>query len=112
MKMTFKKAELENLAQLAERLDAEGKTEEAMAVDMALNKLITAAKEEAEEAEQKGPRAMSNKAKAKFRAVKKACESLVAADLDYRGPNKSSCRKVEMLCEEILDALKDCDLSE
>ena len=103
----YSKAYLEVLVKMAEKADEEGRTDEAMALDIAINKMVTAAAEE--EDETKGSRAMSGKAKAKFRAVKKAAEALTAADLDYRGPHKSSCRKVEMLCEDILEALKDCD---
>lgn len=105
--MAFKTAELETLVELADRLDSEGKTQEAMTVDAAIHTLIKAA--EAEEADEKGARSMSGKAKAKFRAVKKSCESLCKSDLDYRGPHKKECRKVETLCEEILEALKECD---
>jgi len=105
--MTLKKAELEALVNMANELDEKGLTEQSQQLDIALAKIVQAAKEEDEEV--KGARQMSGKAKAKFRTVRKAVESLIQADLDYRGPHKNSCRKVEMLCEEILEAIKDCD---
>jgi hypothetical protein len=108
--MTLKFAEIESLITLSEKLDEDGKTQESAALYATAQKLIKAAEEEEKEA--KGPRQMSAKAKTKFRAVKKAAESLIASDLDYRGPYKSSCRKVEMLCEEILEALKECHLDD
>lgn len=95
------------LLKMAEKLEEEGNVEEAADLFHTAEKLVTAA--EKEKKEEKG-RSMSGKAKAKFRAVKKAAESLCAADLDYRGPNKKECRKVEMLCEDILEALAECDL--
>lgn len=100
--------ELATLIKIAQKLDDEGRTEEARQLDVMIMRM--AAEEEKEEKEEKGAREMSGKAKAKFRAVKKACESLCDADLDYRGQHKAACRKVEMLCEEILEALKDCSL--
>ena len=101
--------ELATLIKIAQKLDDEGRTDEARQLDSMIMRM--AAEEEKEEKEEKS-RAMSGKAKAKFRAVKKACESLCAADLDYRGEHKAACRKVEMLCEEILDVLKDCSFDD
>ena len=105
----FSKNEIETLLKMANKYDEEGRTEEALALDSTIQKLLVNAAKEDEDEKEKGSRQMSGKAKAKFRTIKKAAESLVSADLDYRGPSKSSCRKVEMLCEEILEALKDCD---
>lgn len=105
--MAFKRAEIETLVNMANELDAKGLTEQSQQLDIAIAKIVQAAKEEEED--EKASRQMSGKAKAKFRAVKKACESLCQADLDYRGPHKSQCRKVEMLAEEIVEAIKDCD---
>ena len=96
--------ELEFLTKLAQKYDDEGLTEEASKIDSLI--MSRFAKEDKKEE----GRAMSNKAKAKFRAVQKACQSLCDADLDYRGAHKKECRKVEMLAEDILDALKECDL--
>lgn len=100
--MSFKKAEIETLVELANRLDAENKTEQAMVVDAAIAKLIKSAAEEEEEKE-KGPRQLSNKAKSKIRQVCKAAQSFIAADLDVRGEHKKHLRKLESLCEEICE---------
>jgi len=97
--------DFELLVKLAQKFDDEGRTSEAQLLDGLAMKIAS----EQEEDEKKGDRAMSGKAKAKFRALKKAAQSLVDADLDYRGPHKSACRKVEMLAEDMLDALADCD---
>lgn len=105
--MLFSKAELENLVKMADHLDSEGYTQEAQQIDSTIARLVEAAKKEEDD---KPGRAMSGKAKAKFRAVHKACKSLIDADLDYRGANKSQCRKVEMLCEEVCELLEECDL--
>lgn len=99
-------AEIQNLLDLSEKLENQGNIDEAATLAATANRLIATA--EKEDKEEKAARSMSGKAKAKFRAVKKAAEALCAADLDYRGENKSACRKVEMLCEDILEALKDC----
>lgn len=100
--MTFKKAEIETLVELANRLDAENKTDQAMVVDAAIAKLIKSAAEEEDEKE-KGPRQLSNKAKTKIRQVCKAARAFVDADLDVRGEHKKHLRKLESLCEEICD---------
>lgn len=105
--MTFKRAEVENLLRLSDQYDEEGKTEEAQALHLAALKIVEAA--EKEKKEEKAGRAMSGKAKSKFRAVQKACQSLCDADLDVRGQYKKQCRKVETLCEEILETLEECD---
>lgn len=93
------------LLKVAQQLDDEGRLNEAKAIDSVILRM---AKEKEEEEKESTSRNMSGKAKAKFRAVSKACESLCSADLDYRGAHKKECRKVEMLCEEILEALKEC----
>jgi len=105
----FKKADVEALVEMSDKLDSEGNHEEAKRLDVVIASLVRLAEKEKEEEEGKGARQMSGKAKAKFRTLRKAVESLIQADLDYRGPHKNSCRKVEMLAEEILEALKDCD---
>lgn len=104
--MSIKYAEIENLLKLSDQYDEEGRTEESAALFAVANRLIQSA--EKEKKEEEGGRQMSGKAKAKFRAVKKACEALCSADLDYRGPYKKECRKVETLCEDILEALTEC----
>ena len=108
--MTIKRAEVETLLRMSEEADNEGNTEQAEVLHLAALKIVEAAeKEEKEEKAKKEGRAMSGKAKAKFRAVRKAVDALLDADLDYRGPHKKECRKVETLCEEIQDALAECD---
>lgn len=103
IKMSFKKAEIETLVELANRLDAEDKIDQAMVVDAAIAKLIKSAAEEEEEEKGKGPRQLSNKAKSKIRQVCKAADSFIQADLDVRGEHKKHLRKLEALCEEICE---------
>lgn len=102
--------DIAQLLKIAQKYDDEGRTDEARQLDGLAIRL--AAEIEKEEKEEKEARSMSGKAKAKFRAVKKACEALCKADLDYRGEHKKECRKVETLCEDILEALKDCEFGD
>ena len=100
-------AKISALVKMAEQAETEGNVKEAADLTAIAHKMIEAA--EKEKKEEKAARQMSGKAKAKFRAVKKACKALCDADLDYRGPHKKECRKVETLCEDILDALAEVE---
>lgn len=98
--------EIKTLVKLAEKLEDEGRIEDSTSLFATAEKMTEDA--EAEAAEPKS-RELSGKAKAKLRTICKAAKSLVDADLDFRGPHKKSCHKVESLCEEICDLLKDMD---
>lgn len=103
--------EIENLVKMANRLDEEGRVAEAAALDLTIKKLVTAAEEE-EEKEEKGARQLSNKAKAKIRAVCRAAESLIGADLDLRGEHKKHLKALEDHCEKICEIAKELKLED
>lgn len=101
---------LEELAKIANSFDEEGKKVEAEALDSLMTKIAKEIEEEKEEIKkEKGPRSLSGGAKRKFRSLVKACQSLVDADVDCRGPHKKECKKIEDLCEEILTLAEKCD---
>lgn len=103
--------EIENLVKMANRLDEEGRRVEAAALDLTIQKLVTAAEEDEKE-EEKSARQLSNKAKSKIRAVCKAADSFVQANLDIRGEHKKHLRKLESLCEEICEIAKELKLDD
>lgn len=89
----MEKQDLERLVELTNRLDEEGHTTEAAALD---GLLVRFAEEE---------KTMSNKAMNALRQLHKACSSFCSKNLDTRGPNRRKLNKVcdmaEELCEEI-----------
>ena len=91
----MEKQELEKLVELTNKLDAEGHTEEAAALDNVLIRL-------AEVEEEKG---MTGKAKNALRTLYKTCKSFCDKNLDTRGGNRRKMSKIcdlaEDLCTEI-----------
>lgn len=93
------KHDLEQLVELTNRLDEEGHTAEAQALDSLLVKV-------AAEGEEKN---MSNKAMKALHSLHKACSSFCSKNLDSRGPNRRKLNKVcdmaEDLCAELEELL-------
>jgi len=91
----MEKKELEALVGLTNRLDSEGHTAEAQALDAVLIRLAAAE-------EEKG---MTGKAKHALEVLYKTCKSFCDKSLDTRGPNRRKLSKVcdlaEDLCVEI-----------
>lgn len=113
--MTFiSTAEIAHLVKMANKLDEEGRTEEALVLDQTIQTLVTAAakEKEEEEAKEKGPRTLSNKAKSKVRQVCKAAKGLIDADLDIRGEKKKLLRELETICERVCEIADELGLDE
>lgn len=92
--------DLAKLVELTNKLDEEGHTEEAKALDSILVKFA-----EAEEKE------MTNKAKHALEMLHKACQNFCSKNLDVRGPNRRKLNKVcdmaEDLCAELEQLIKN-----
>jgi len=91
----MEKQEVEKLVEFINKLDAEGHTNEAQALDSVLIRL-------AEAEEEKG---MTGKAKHALQTFYKACKSFCAKNLDSRGSNRRKMNKIcdmaEDLCAEL-----------
>lgn len=98
-------AEVENLLNLSEKMDEEGRTEEAAVLHLAAQKLVQAAKED--EDEEKEVAGLSGKQKAALRALKN-CSERVTKVFGNRIPR--NCKAVDSHCEDILELLKGMDL--
>jgi hypothetical protein len=92
----MEKQELEKLVELTNKLDAEGHTEEAAALDTVLIRL-------AEAEEEKG---MSGKAKNALRMLYKTCKSFCSKNLDTRGSNR---RKMSKICDMAEDLITEIE---
>lgn len=93
----MEKQDMEQLVSLASRLDAEGHTAEAQALDSVLIKM-------AAEGEAKG---MSNKAMNALRSLHKACKSFCAKNLDSRGEKRRKLNKICDMAEDLCDELEE-----
>ena len=104
--MSFKKAEIETLVELANRLDAEEKTDQAMVVDAAIAKLIKSAAEEEEE-EKEATSGLTSKQKSALKALHNAADRVTRV-FGNRIPR--NCKKLDDLAEQVLEACKNVDL--
>ena len=103
--MTLSKVELENLVKIATKLDDQGMEEEAKQVDLAIAKLVQAAKEEEkEEATAKG---LTGKQKAACRAFRAAAERV---DKVFFNGIPRACKKLDDLASEVLACCKDIEM--
>lgn len=105
--MLFSKAELESMVRTADRLDQQGLTEEAKQVDLAISRLVEAAKKEEEE--ESSSFAFSGKQKSALKGLHKAAER---ADKVFGNKIPKNCRKISNLVDDLLEELAKCDLGE
>jgi len=104
--MTIHLAEVKSLLELADRLDQEGKTDEAASLHIAAQKLVQAAAKDEDEEKTSG--GMTNKQKAAIRGFMVAAERVERAF--SRGAPRGACRKVDDLAAQVADACKECTL--
>jgi hypothetical protein len=106
LRMKIHLAEVENLLNLSEKMDEEGRTEEAAVLHLAAQKLVQAAKEDEEE-EEAATAGLSGKQKKALKALK-TCAERVTKVFGNRIPR--NCKAVDSHCEDILELLKSMDL--
>jgi len=99
--------EIASLVKMADKLDSEGRVLEAAALDSTIQKLVTAAEKEKDD-EEKESGGLTNKQRAAIKGFMTAAERVERAFA--RGAPRGSCRKVDDLAEQVLEACKSCNL--
>ena len=103
--MTIHLAEVKSLLELADRLDQEGKTDEAASLHIAAQKLVQAAAKDEEDEKEGGK--LSAKQKAALKAFQNSAQR-VSRVFGNRIPR--SCKKLDDLAEQVIEACSTCDL--
>jgi hypothetical protein len=89
--------DLNELVNLADKLDVEGHAEEAAALDTVLKKYAAEAAEKAE---------MSNKAVNALKSMLRTLKSFCGKNLDSRGPKRRQLNKICDLAEDLMAEIK------
>ena len=91
----MEKQDMERLVDLTDKLDTEGHTVEASALDSLLIKFA-----------EEGKKDMSNKAMNALRQLHKVCTSFCGKNLDSRGENRRSLNKICDMAEDLRDEIE------
>lgn len=110
--MTFiSREEIASMVKMANNLDEAGHVAEAAALDSTIQKLVLAAEKakEKEDEEEKEAAGLSNKQRAALKAFRTSAERVTKV-FGNRIPR--SCKKLDDLAEQVLEACETCDLGE